>query len=341
MNVLVVNAGSSSLKYQLLDTDTREVFAKGNCERIGSDMGIFGHTENGGAKQTEEVPFPDHRSAIARVLEELEKTDFTIDGIGHRIVQGGWYFDDSAVVDDEVMAKILEVAPLAPLHNYGEAAAIEYCREKYPELPNVAVFDTSFHMCHLGNGASLAAIEDGVCRDTTMGLTPLDGLMMGTRCGSIDPATVCYLQREGGYSYQEVDDMMNKQSGLLAISGISNDARDIRTRASEGDERCLLAFDMFAYKAMQQAGSMIASMAGVDTITFTAGIGENDWSIRKAFCDCFEWLGVRIDNNKNREAVGNGPQVISAAGSSVTVMVIPTDEEYMIAHDVERLTKNN
>ena len=195
--------------------------------------------------------------------------------------------------------------------------------------------------CHLGNGASLAAIEDGVCRDTTMGLTPLDGLMMGTRCGSIDPATVCYLQREGGYSYQEVDDMMNKQSGLLAISGISNDARDIRTRASEGDERCLLAFDMFAYKAMQQAGSMIASMAGVDTITFTAGIGENDWSIRKAFCDCFEWLGVRIDNNKNREAVGNGPQVISAAGSAVTVMVIPTDEEYMIAHDVERLTKNN
>ena len=135
--------------------------------------------------------------------------------------------------------------------------------------------------------------------------------------------------------------MMNKQSGLLAISGISNDARDIRTRASEGDERCLLAFDMFAYKAMQQAGSMIASMAGVDTITFTAGIGENDWSIRKAFCDCFEWLGVRIDNNKNREAVGNGPQVISAAGSAVTVMVIPTDEEYMIAHDVERLTKNN
>ncbi len=146
MNVLVVNAGSSSLKYQLLDTDTREVFAKGNCERIGSEMGVFGHSENGGTKQTEEVPFPDHRSAIARVLEELEKTDFTIDGIGHRIVQGGWHFDDSAVVDDEVMAKILEVAPLAPLHNYGEAAAIEYCREKYPELPNVAVFDTSFHM---------------------------------------------------------------------------------------------------------------------------------------------------------------------------------------------------
>ena len=389
MNVLVVNAGSSSLKYQLLDTETREVFAKGNCERIGLDRGIFGHSEHGGEKVTEEALFPDHRSANARVLDELSKHDFQIDGIGHRIVQGGWYFDDSALVDDDVMAKILEVAPLAPLHNYGEAAVIDYCREMYPELPNVAVFDTSFHMtmpevaytyalprevrdkyhvrkygahgtshryewmkakeilghrchrllsCHLGNGASLCAIEDGVCRDTTMGLTPLDGLMMGTRCGSIDPATVCYLQREGGYTYEEVDEMMNKKSGLLAISEISSDGRDIRTGASAGDHNCLLAFDMFAYKAMQQAGAMIASMAGVDTITFTAGIGENDWSIRKAFCDCFQWLGVRIDEEKNRDAVGNGPQVISAAGSSVTVMVLPTDEEYMIALDVKRLT---
>ena len=146
MNVLVVNAGSSSLKYQLLDTDTREVFAKGNCERIGSDMGIFGHSENGGAKQTEEVPFPDHRSAIARVLEELEKTDFTIDGIGHRIVQGGWYFGDSSLVDEDVLAKIREVAPLAPLHNNPEANVIEYCLEQYPDLPNVTVYDTAFHL---------------------------------------------------------------------------------------------------------------------------------------------------------------------------------------------------
>ncbi len=390
MNVLVINAGSSSLKYQLLDTETREVFAKGNCERIGLDEGIFGHATAGADKVTEPVVFSDHKAAIARVLDEIVQTGYTVDGIGHRIVQGGWYFRDSALVDDDVMAKILEVAPLAPLHNYGEAAAIEYCRQKYPELPNVAVFDTSFHMtmpdvastyalpkdvreklhvrkygahgtshryewmeakkllghrchkllsCHLGNGCSLAAIEDGVCMDTTMGLTPLDGLMMGTRCGSIDPATVCYLQREGGYTYEEVDDMMNKQSGLLAISGISNDARDIRTRASEGDEDCLFAFDMFAYKAMQQAGSMIASMAGVDTITFTAGIGENDWTIRKAFCECFEWLGVRIDNEANRDAVGKGAQIISAAGSAVTVAVVPTDEEYMIALDVKRLTE--
>ena len=392
MNVLVVNAGSSTLKYQVIDTKSHKVSAKGSCERVCFTGGTFTHAANGSKKVTENIEFPDHKVAIEVVLKDLEANGVKIEGIGHRIVQGGWYFGDSSLVDEDVLAKIREVAPLAPLHNNPEANVIEYCLEQYPDLPNVTVYDTAFHfnmpevaktyalpkdvcdklhirkygahgtsyryiskkvaemtngearkvvVCHIGSGASLCAIEDGKCMDTTMGLTPLDGVMMGTRCGSIDPATVCYLQREGGYSYQEVDDMMNKQSGLLAISGISNDARDIRTRASEGDERCLLAFDMFAYKAMQQAGSMIASMAGVDTITFTAGIGENDWSIRKAFCDCFEWLGVRIDNNKNREAVGNGPQVISAAGSAVTIMVIPTDEEYMIAHDVERLTKNN
>ena len=390
MNVLVVNAGSSSLKYQLLDTDTRKIATKGNCERIGLDRGIFTHTDPLGEKVVEDALFPDHKAAINRVLKTLDEGGYTFEGIGHRIVQGGWYFDDSALVDDEVMAKILEVAPLAPLHNYGEAAAIDACRERYPEIPNVAVFDTSFHMtmpqvaytyalpkdvcekyhirkygahgtshryewmvakemlgdfchrllsCHLGNGASLCAIEDGVCRDTTMGLTPLDGLMMGTRCGSIDPATVCYLQREGGYTYDEVDEMMNKKSGLLAVSGISSDARDIREGADHGDENCLLAFDMYAYKAMLQAASMIASMAGVDTITFTAGIGENDWTIRQAFCECFDWLGVRVDRERNQNAVGNGAQVISAAGSPVTVMVIPTDEEYMIALDVKRLTE--
>ena len=197
-------------------------------------------------------------------------------------------------------------------------------------------------VCHIGSGASLCAIEDGVCRDTTMGLTPLDGLMMGTRCGSIDPATVCYLQREGGYTFDEVDEMMNKKSGLLAVTGgKTNDCRNVEELAAAGDPEAQLAFDMFVYKIAAKAAEMATSMCGMDTLVFTAGIGENDWSIRKAFCDCFEWLGVRIDNNKNREAVGNGPQVISAAGSSVTVMVIPTDEEYMIAHDVERLTKNN
>ena len=388
MNVLVVNAGSSSLKYQLLDTDTREVFAKGNCERIGSEMGIFGHSENGGAKQTEEIPFPDHRSAIARVLEELEKTDFTIDGIGHRIVQGGWYFDDSAVVDDEVMAKILEVAPLAPLHNYGEAAAIEYCREKYPELPNVAVFDTSFHMtmpevaytyalpkdvcdkyhvrkygahgtshryewmmakeilgsrchrllsCHLGNGASLAAIEDGVCRDTTMGLTPLDGLMMGTRCGSIDPATVCYLQREGGYTFDEVDEMMNKKSGLMAVTGgKTNDCRNVEELAAAGDPEAQLAFDMFVYKIAAKAAEMATSMCGMDTLVFTAGIGEHAPAVRAGVADRLAFMGVKMDHARNALR-GDGAWCLSAKDSKVKIFVIPTDEEFMIASDVERI----
>lgn len=388
MNVLVVNAGSSSLKYQLLDTDTREVFAKGNCERIGSDMGIFGHSENGGAKQTEEVPFPDHRSAIACVLEELEKTDFTIDGIGHRIVQGGWHFDDSAVVDDEVMAKILEVAPLAPLHNYGEAAVIEYCREKYPELPNVAVFDTSFHMtmpevaytyalpkdvcdkyhvrkygahgtshryewmmakeilgsrchrllsCHLGNGASLAAIEDGVCRDTTMGLTPLDGLMMGTRCGSIDPATVCYLQREGGYTFDEVDEMMNKKSGLLAVTGgKTNDCRNVEELAAAGDPEAQLAFDMFVYKIAAKAAEMATSMCGMDTLVFTAGIGEHAPAVRAGVADRLAFMGVKMDHARNALR-GDGAWCLSAKDSKVKIFVIPTDEEFMIASDVERI----
>ena len=388
MNVLVVNAGSSSLKYQLLDTDTREVFAKGNCERIGSDMGIFGHSENGGAKQTEEVPFPGHRSAIARVLEELEKTDFTIDGIGHRIVQGGWHFDDSAVVDDEVMAKILEVAPLAPLHNYGEAAAIEYCREKYPELPNVAVFDTSFHMtmpevaytyalpkdvcdkyhvrkygahgtshryewmmakeilgsrchrllsCHLGNGASLAAIEDGVCRDITMGLTPLDGLMMGTRCGSIDPATVCYLQREGGYTFDEVDEMMNKKSGLLAVTGgKTNDCRNVEELAAAGDPEAQLAFDMFVYKIAAKAAEMATSMCGMDTLVFTAGIGEHAPAVRAGVADRLAFMGVKMDHARNALR-GDGAWCLSAKDSKVKIFVIPTDEEFMIASDVERI----
>ena len=400
MKILVINAGSSSIKYQLIDMDDESVKAKGLVERIGIEGTHFKQTVLGTDKVIEFTRnMKDHTEAISAVLSALTDKDngaiSSLDEIGacgHRVLHGGEAITDPVLIDEKVKEIIRDCFPLGPLHNPANLEGVLSIEKVLPGVPQVTVFDTSFHMtmpevaytyalpkdvcdkyhvrkygahgtshryewmmakeilgsrchrllsCHLGNGASLAAIEDGVCRDTTMGLTPLDGLMMGTRCGSIDPATVCYLQREGGYSYQEVDDMMNKQSGLLAISGISNDARDIRTRASEGDERCLLAFDMFAYKAMQQAGSMIASMAGVDTITFTAGIGENDWSIRKAFCDCFEWLGVRIDNNKNREAVGHGPQVISAAGSAVTVMVIPTDEEYMIAHDVERLTKNN
>ena len=389
MNVLVLNAGSSSLKYQLMDTETREVYTKGNCEKIGLPMGIFGRKQDG-KKVEQEVEIPDHSAAVKMVMEAIEDAGFTMDAIGHRIVQGGWYFKDSALVNDDVLAKIYEVAPLAPLHNYAEAGVIEYCRKAYPQLPNVAVFDTSFHMgmpamaytyalprdvvekyhvrkygahgtshryqwrtakemlgnrchrmlsCHLGAGSSLCAIEDGVCRDTTMGLTPLDGLIMGTRCGSIDPATVLYLQREGGYTVDELDTMLNKKSGLLALYETTSDARDIREAAANGDGRALFTLDTFAYRAMQQAGAMIATMAGVDTITFCGGIGENDWATRAAFCQFFEWLGVRVDTNANKDCVLCKGGIISAAGSSVTVAVVPTDEEYMISLDVERLVK--
>ena len=279
MNVLVVNAGSSTLKYQVIDTKSHKVSAKGSCERVCFTGGTFTHAANGSKKVTENIEFPDHKVAIEAVLKDLEANGVKIEGIGHRIVQGGWYFGDSSLVDEDVLAKIREVAPLAPLHNNPEANVIEYCLEQYPDLPNVTVYDTAFHfnmpevaktyalpkdvcdklhirkygahgtsyryiskkvaemtngearkvvVCHIGSGASLCAIEDGKCMDTTMGLTPLDGVMMGTRCGSIDPATVCYLQREGGYTFDEVDEMMNKKSGLLAVTGgKTNDCRNV------------------------------------------------------------------------------------------------------------------
>lgn len=393
MNVLVINAGSSSLKYQLLDTKTREVYAKGNCERIGIDGSFVGHEERGGEKQKLEVALPDHKTAVKYVFQVLDEAGFDtakIEGIGHRVVQGGWYFPESKVVTDETLGWVREVAPLAPLHNYAEADVIEICRDMFPSIGNVIVADTSFHYnipekawryalprdvvdklhirkygahgtshryiwrttnqflngdvhklvsCHLGSGASLAAIQDGHDMDTTMGLTPLDGLIMGTRCGTIDPATVCYLVREGGYTIDEVDTMMNKQSGFLAISENTSDVRDIRDGAAAGDEKCLLALDMFIYKVVAQGAAMIASMSGVDTITFTGGIGENDWATRQAVCECFEWMGVRVDREKNKSMCSGKTGVISTAGSSVTVMVLPTDEEYMIACDVERLAK--
>ena len=386
MNVLVVNAGSSTLKYQLIDTKTHKVSAKGSCERVGFTGGTFTHTCNGEPKVTDNIEFPDHKVAIEAVLNDLSAHKVKIDGIGHRIVQGGWYFGDSSLVDDDVLAKIREVAPLAPLHNNPEANVIEYCLEQYPELPNVTVYDTAFHfdmpkvastyalpkdvcdklhirkygahgtsyryiaqkvtemnpqarkvvVCHIGSGASLCAIEDGKCMDTTMGLTPLDGIMMGTRCGSIDPATVCYLQREGGYTYDEVDDMMNKQSGLLAVSGKTNDCRNVEELAAAGDEDAQLAFDMFVYKIAAKAAEMATSMCGMDTLVFTAGIGEHAPAVRAGVADRLAWMGVKMDHAKNALRA-EGAWCLSTADSSVKIYVIPTDEEFMIASDVERI----
>ena len=386
MNVLVVNAGSSTLKYQLIDTQTHKVSAKGSCERVGFTGGTFTHTVAGEPKVTDNVEFPDHKVAIEVVLKDLEAHNVKIDGIGHRIVQGGWYFGDSTLVDADILAKIREVAPLAPLHNNPEANVIEYCLEQYPDLPNVTVYDTAFHfnmpkvaqtyslpadvcekfhirkygahgtsyryisqkvsemtegaahkvvICHIGSGASLAAVQDGQCMDTTMGLTPLDGVMMGTRCGSIDPATVCYLQREGGYSFDEVDDMMNKKSGLIAIAG-TNDIRDIEQGAADGDAGCKLAFDMFVYKIAAKVAEMATAMCGMDTLVFTAGIGEHAPAVRAGVADRLAWMGVKMDHAKNALRADGG-WCLSTADSPVAIYVIPTDEEYMIAADVERI----
>lgn len=387
MNVLVINAGSSSLKYQLLNTKTREVFAKGNAERIGIDGSFIGHSEHGGPKAKTPVELPDHRTALQEIFKLLKSVDVKIEGIGHRVVQGGWYFPESAVVTDETLAQVREVAPLAPLHNYAEADVIEICRDMYPELGNVIVPDTAFHYnmpehawryalprdvvekyhirkygahgtshryiwrtvneftggsirklvsCHLGSGASLCAIEDGRCMDTTMGLTPLDGLIMGTRCGTLDPATVFYLYREAGMSIDEIDTMMNKQSGLLAVSGLSSDSRDIRAAEHDGDEKCIMAISMYNYRCAQLIAEMAASMQGMDTIAFTAGTGEGSSEIRYKICDLLGWLGVKIDPELN-EIQSDDARVISAPDSAVKVLVVPTNEELMIALDVEAL----
>ena len=387
MNVLVVNAGSSTLKYQVIDTKSHKVSAKGSCERVCFTGGTFTHAANGSKKVTENIEFPDHKVAIEVVLKDLEANGVKIEGIGHRIVQGGWYFPESKVVTDETLSWVREVAPLAPLHNYAEADVIEICREMFPSIGNVIVADTSFHYnmpekawryalprdvvdklhirkygahgtshryiwketseflkgdvhklvsCHLGSGASLSAIEDGHDMDTTMGLTPLDGLIMGTRCGTIDPATVCYLQRVGGYSVDEVDTMMNKQSGLLALSGVSSDSRDIEAGAEKGDKNCQMALEMFYYRTSQLIAEMAQSMHGFDTMVFTAGIGENSAEMRYGVAHELEWLGVKIDPAKNAVRSGD-PRIISTDDSSVKVLVVPTNEELMIALDVEAL----
>ena len=388
MNVLVINAGSSSLKFQLLDVDTAEVYAKGNCERIGIDGSFVGYESIAvDGKQKIEAPLPDHKTAMQYVIDIIKATGKDFIGIGHRVVQGGWYFPESKIVTDESLGWVREVAPLAPLHNYAEADAIEVCRELFPDKGNVVVADTSFHYaiperahryalprdvvdklhirkygahgtshrfiwratkqflgddvhklvsCHLGSGASLCAITDGKNMDTTMGLTPLDGLIMGTRCGTIDPATVVYLQRVGGYTVDEVDTMMNKQSGLLALSGISSDSRDIEAGAANGDENCKMALEMFAYRTAQLIMEMAQANEGMDTIAFSAGLGENSALARHNIAEKLAWMGVKIDEEKN--AVRSGEvREITGEGSKVRVLVVPTNEELMIALDVKEL----
>ncbi len=397
MNVLVLNAGSSSLKYQLINVETHEVLAKGICERVGSAEAFHKH----GIDENEVVidtPMPDHNAAMALVLEALTSGPTKaidslddIDAVGHRVVQGGKYFDRSVLIDDDVVAKIDELAELAPLHNKAALMGIEACREQMPGKPMVAVFDTSFFQtippkaymyplpyelyekhairkygahgtshryiaeraaafmdepledlklitCHLGNGCSISAIDHGVAVDTSMGLTPLDGLMMGTRCGAIDPAIVPFIMEKENLTAAEVNDLMNKKSGLLGISGISNDLRSVRQASEEGDERAQLAYDMYSNSAKKYIGQYIAVMGGVDAIVLTAGVGENCDKMRRMIFAGLQPLGIKIDLEKNRAGL-RGAREISTDDSEVRIVIIPTDEEYMIARDTYQLVK--
>ena len=396
MNVLVINAGSSSLKYQLVNVETQEVLAKGICERVGSAEAFHKH----GIDENELVidePMEDHNAAMVVVLEALtsgpnkaiDSLD-DIDAIGHRVVQGGKYFDRSVVIDDDVVAKIDELAELAPLHNKAALMGIEACRAQMPGKPMVAVFDTSFFQsippkaymyplpyelyekyairkygahgtshryiseraaafmdepiedlklitCHLGNGCSISAIDHGVAVDTSMGLTPLDGLMMGTRCGAIDPAIVPFIMEKENLTTQEVNDLMNKKSGLLGISGISNDLRSVKEASEAGDERAQLAYEMYSNSAKKYIGQYIAVMGGVDAIVLTAGVGENCEKMRRMIFAGLQPLGIKIDPEKNK--LRGHEREISTDDSAVRIVVIPTNEEYMIARDTYQLVK--
>lgn len=394
MNVLVINAGSSSLKYQLLNVESRTILAKGICERVGSAEAFHKHGLDDN-EQVIDAQMADHNAAMALVLDALvsgptkaiESLD-EIDAVGHRIVQGGRYFDRSVVIDDEVIAKIDELAELAPLHNGAALMGIRACQKHMPGKPMVAVFDTSFFQtlppkaymyplpyelyekysirkygahgtshryvaeraaavlgepledlklitCHLGNGCSISAIDHGVAVDTSMGLTPLDGLMMGTRCGAIDPAIVTFVMEHEGLSPAEMSDLMNKKSGLLGISGISNDLRSVRDASEKGDERAMLAYDMYSNSVKKYIGQYIVVMGGVDAIVLTAGVGENCEKMRRMIFAGLQPLGIILDENRNR--LRGGEREISSESSPVKIIVVPTNEEYMIARDTYEL----
>ena len=394
MNILIINAGSSSLKYQLMNPDTGVVSAKGLCERIGID-GRLNHTKAGCDKVVKDIPMPTHSEAIAATLEILQdaevgviKTVDEIDAVGHRVLHGGMEFFDSCVINDEVIAAIKKCIPLGPLHNPANLMGIEACQAVMPTTPQVAVFDTAFHMtmppkayryaipteyyendsirrygfhgtshkyvakrtaeligktefkmvnCHLGNGSSMAAIKDGKCQDTTMGLSPLAGVPMGTRSGDIDACVVQFICNKYGMTPDECLNMLNKKSGMLALSGVSSDFRDLEDGAKKGDENCALARDKFAYEVAKYVGAYAAALNGLDVITFTAGVGENDVNIRKAVCEYLGFMGVKIDPELNGK---RGKEMkISTPDSAVEVWIVPTNEELMIAQDTAELVK--
>ena len=401
MKVLVINAGSSSLKYQLIDVDSGAVIAKGLCERIGIDGSKLTYKPTGKDSHVFEKDMKDHAQAIRMVLEALADKDIgvvksmdEIDAVGHRVLHGGEKFSEPVVINDNVLATIEECVPLGPLHNPANLMGIRGCMEVMPGVPMVAVFDTAwgqtmpkeafiyalpydaytkyqirrygFHgtshryvtgraveklvatgmkkedtrviTCHLGNGSSVSAARGGKCIDTSMGLTPLEGLPMGTRCGDIDPAIVPFIMQRTGMTPAEMDAYMNKKSGMLGLSGVSSDFRDLEAAAKEGNERAELALKTFAYKVKKYIGAYSAALGGVDAIVFTAGVGENDQGIRAQVLHGLEYLGVDTDFDKNLNAPRGEEVEISKPGSRVKVFVIPTDEEMVIARDTAALT---
>lgn len=398
MNILVINAGSSSLKYQLYDMRDESVLAKGLVERIGMDSSILTHKPTGKQEVTEVSEILEHTTAIRKVLGMLTDAEHgvissihDIQAVGHRVVHGGESFKESALVNSEVKSEIRRLFDLAPLHNPASMMGIQAAESNMPEIPQVVVFDTAFHQtmpeksylyaiprvlynkykvrrygahgtshayisqaaaefldrpiedmkiitCHIGNGASLTAVQGGKSVDTSMGMTPLEGLMMGTRSGDLDPAIVPYVMNKEELTVNEVNSMLNKHSGLLAISGVSSDMREITEGMEKGDPNSTLAFEMYEYRLRKYIGSYAAAMNGVDVIVFTAGVGENSIVLRQRVLEQLTYLGIELDEELNKIRSGE-PRRISTANSKVEVLVIPTNEELVIARDTHRIVQ--
>ncbi|MCT4508188.1 MAG: acetate kinase [Tepidibacter sp.] len=397
MNILVINCGSSSLKYQLINMEDESVMAIGLAERIGIEGSVVKHQTTGKDKVSIEEPMKDHKDALKIVLDSIIHEEYgaikdmkEISAVGHRVVHGGENFTTSVVITPEVKKGIEDCVELAPLHNPANLIGINACQEILPGVPMVGVFDTAFHQtmpksaylyglpyelyekygvrrygfhgtshkyvskraaeilgkniedlkiitCHLGNGASIAAVDGGVCKDTSMGFTPLEGLIMGTRCGDMDPAIVPFIMEKEGLDANGLSTLMNKKSGVLGMTGISSDFRDIEGAATKGDEKAIVAIDAYCNRVKKYIGSYMAEMGGVDVVLFTAGIGENSISMREQICSGLEGLGMKIDKEKND--VRGKDTVISTDDSKVKLLIVPTNEELMIARDTLELVK--
>jgi len=397
MKILVLNCGSSSLKYQLFDGETEDVLAKGLCERIGID-GRLKHEPTGKDKYVSEDSLVDHTVAVKSVIDALLDKEHgviasidEINAIGHRVVHGGEYFASSVLITDDVKNALKECSDLAPLHNPANLIGIAACEELMPNVPQIGVFDTAFHQtmpekaylyaipykyyekykirkygfhgtshkfvsqecakmmdvpieelkivtCHLGNGGSVCAVRKGISVDTSMGFTPLDGIAMGTRSGSVDPAAILYLMQKEGLAPSEMDRVLNKESGVLGLSGVSSDFRDIEMAESEGNERAAMALDTFAYRVAKTIGEYIATMKGVDAIVFTGGLGENGAITRQTICDYLRFLGIQLDSYKN--SLRGQAIEITTKQSRVQVFIIPTNEELVIARDTKEIVEN-